>query len=238
MGYKVWVAISFLSGQLLFYALPVVVTPSLPSSARRKVGAFYFQLAQQVMQRGMISRRKLGGLSLIPSTYDSKREGERVTLGGERLHFDDPHNLMSRFCKLPFSLTYEGSSSILDPRIAEAGEHLGEWAGSGEHKREINGGRYYSREFTIPEGESLVDPKKALSALPGSASPKISDTAWEYGKESQSGFRSVPLLQAGSVMMMYGLGVASVWFLSEYGTGVAPNVSSPVIYMIYIMGAI
>lgn len=225
----VWVGIG------LYIVTPILMVPSLSRARRNAVANHYFKMAMLVLDRALLIARRHGGYSLVPSSYDASLESEKVKLGDETLHFEDPYEFTTSLHNRRFALADEERNVIINPRLAELGERFFDFYHEGEHEVPVEDpdGREsvaFTSVFSIPKHPRMVNLREAKWMIPGSSSPKIVEVGLDYVEKSQLAYKSRNYVDLMIGLMAFGLGfalpVASAWLgITGGGSPEIPGVS-------------
>lgn len=234
MGLFLWGTVGFMTGIVMFLAVPILLGPNLPAKYRNKLAQPYFGLCMLAMERALLVRRKHSGWSLVSCSYDAEKEAEKAAIGGEEMHFEDPFDFMSRLKKRPFGVAWEPFPGILDPVAAEIGEMDERASESVGDEMELVLGDGEETETVIrnhvrlPGNERLVDLVHTLQLMLGDGSPKDPSKAWEYTKKSQSGYSTRDIMGVMTWILAYGAGAGMVWFIVSQGGNMSRAVGTGV----------
>lgn len=232
-----WATVFGMAGLLAFIGLPLLVGPSLDVERRHGIARRYFKLCMVALDRGGIIERKHGGVDLVGSKFDPKKQAEKVSIGGKTGHFEDRHGLMSRFMHRPFFSVHESSNVVLSPILAEIGEKERERVENGRAEFELeDGSKGFSSHLVVPDAERFVSLKNAIWILPGSADPFLGDLAEEFVRKSQLGFNTRNVIEIMTGVVVFGVCFGIVALAMKYGGAVpnAPNV--PTVPLGYLGG--
>lgn len=244
-----WGLVGFLSGLVVFLAVPILAGPMLGAERRAGLANRYYALAMIALDRAMLVRRAHSGYDLVHSSFDAEKEAEEVTLSGETRHFKDTASLMSRFANRPFGLAWEPVDRIIDPMAAELGEfdeQQGEEFGNEmdvaaavNDQGEVTGTETLVRgRVNIPQTERVVDPSKWLGLLTGDGSPGDGETGEEFVRKSQLPYATRDVIGTMTIIMAWGAGFVMTWFAFQQGSGSSVDVTSKVALMVDVMGVL
>jgi len=217
-------AIAFLFlGIATYLVVPVAIAPYLELRWRNKLAQHYFNIAMLALDRGMLIARKHGGYSLVPSSYDASMEAEKVTIGDENFHFEDPLEFSGSLKSRRFSLADEVRNVINTPRLAELGEEFYHFYHESENQIQTEndeGEQYeaYTGVLSIPEAPRMVNIRNARRLFPGSASPKLAESVKDDIKKSQLGYKSRNYVDLMIGLVALGVGFGMI-VLADYAVG-------------------
>lgn len=223
MSLLLGIVAAFLSGFLVVLVAPLAARLLGGRQAAEAVAQHYFDMAAKLYGRLLLVLREGGGLELVQSEHDASIGLEKATLDGEDKHFEDPHNYMSRFYRVPFGLADEARGVIINPRICELGEIV-KWKREDGMKTETDGGTYFEGVLPIESDETrLVHPKYARPIITGSATADLADKVDALMEISQSRFDSSPTVQylvwLGALGGGFGLVLLAFQVLQSTGGG-------------------
>lgn len=230
MWYAGWFVLAIMLGGILVCVAPIVVGPMLDLDRRTKLGRKFGHAAMFAYGRAVLVRRKHGGHALKGSKFDSEKEAEQLTIGGEKKHFEDPNTVMQLLENKKFACAYERSEILTSPKLADIGRAAREFRDGGHHSvrvpvqdpetGEVAGEQtMFSTVLPLDVRERMVDLADAFSIAPGSLAPGDAETAEEYTKISQQGFQSADLMTTIQFLTAYGVGALAAYMVVESGHG-------------------
>lgn len=227
--YVGWAVVGLMVGTVAFNVAPIIAAPFVSREKRQELGRKFGHMSMFAYGRALLIRRKHGGMALKRSSYDAEKGGETVTLDDETLYWEDPNRQMQLLQSKKFGCVYEKSNMVSSPRLAAIAKTARDYVKAGKHvvhvsrAVEADGGmaertqRLFSTHVPLPAGSRMVDLAWTASGAPGCGDPGDADTAEEYTKLSQAGFKSPNLMDTLELLIAYGLGVLAMWALAQVG---------------------
>jgi lauroyl/myristoyl acyltransferase len=211
-----WFLVGTGMGLLLFLAVPILMGPALPRAQAQRIADFYTKLMMRTLERVMQVRREVGAYSIVPSSFDARKDAEKVKLGGEVHHFSDDKGLMGTMHTKPFGMAIEGEGVVVDPFIASMTDYERPREESGDW---LNEDGDYVNKTEIPEVPMLAELKNAAYMIPGNAGSKDAERTETLYEKSQTLFGKTLATDTMLLIMAYGVGAAVAFVALEYGTG-------------------
>lgn len=207
-------------GLICFVALPWMIAPMLGEKWQVKVGRFYFWQSMMSYWNGQLVRRLMTGYDLASASHDPEMMADKVKINGEYQHRRDEVDMMSRLHNKPFGISFERLPVIVDVAFVELCQWHDKHTSNDRHLESetirTDGGvhnrvRGVNPYFEVSKGLRLVDPSNAIDLISGSAKPDDGETAKEFTKKSQEGFRSqIGAAETLGVILGFGAGMGGM----------------------------
>lgn len=210
------VVFGWFAGVLLYAGTPWVAG-LLPFRARAALFRWYISQMESAFRRFCLVVRKQSGLELKGSAPGTnKGGGEKIHLDGRRMDWEDPGDKMSYLGHSPFGIVLEHVNVIVDPIMAEAGARKRQLKEATDWVRDLGDlgvgeGEARPRYLDVPRQAVGVSLEDATQLIGGGEPPTSVDTTWEWGVNSQLGFKRANRFDILMFAIMFAIGVGIVY---------------------------
>ncbi|MFD2655310.1 hypothetical protein ACFSUP_04245 [Gracilibacillus thailandensis] len=229
----VWMLIGAIGGLILVIAVPWVSARLAGGQWPQRVGRFYMDLAMTCLRRAALVARKNGGVALVPTKHDGKKEADKYTLGGETGHVSDEFGVVGRLEGNRFGMALEKRTSYVSPLLSRISSRF-------QREREEGNLGEFTASFQKKEGDEIVQETEeaqragatmsttttltrlhdAWRGTSGSSDRRDGEVAKTYTEYSQELFHErMSFGQTMVVLLACALGFCLVFFGMRYGGG-------------------